>query len=312
LSGNGKVDRRALPAPPADPGESGTAPRTDTERGVARVLADVLGVARLGVDDDFFALGGDSILAVQVLSRLRRTFGVHLSARAVFDAPSIAGLARLLEDAPRADETAIPVTPPADVLPLSPAQRRLWFLDELAGESAEYNTGVGLRLSGPLDLDALRGALASLCARHESLRTTFGSVAGDGVQRIAPAGEIPLRIAEAPADDEVLAAELGTPFDLRTGPLTRAVLFPQGPGEHLLVLCQHHIVTDGRSIGILTGELLDFYAGATPPPLPLGYRDYTLWRPSGAPKVPSTTTTCPPVSCAASPTPAGRSARRRS
>ncbi|NBH06500.1 non-ribosomal peptide synthetase, partial [Amycolatopsis sp. SID8362] len=180
--------------------------------------------------------------------------------------------------APRADEAAIPATPPAEVLPLSPAQRRLWFLDELAGGSAEYNTGVGLTLTGPLDVEALRGALANLCARHESLRTTFDSVDGEGVQRIASTGEIPLRINETPADDDVLAAELATPFDLRTGPLTRAVLYPQGSDEHLLVLCQHHIVTDGRSIGILTGELLDLYAGATLPPLPLGYRDYTRWQ----------------------------------
>ncbi|WP_438860626.1 amino acid adenylation domain-containing protein, partial [Amycolatopsis solani] len=278
LSGNGKVDRRALPAPPADPGEHGTEPRTDTEREVARLLADVLGVPRLGVDDDFFATGGDSILAVQALSRVRRTFGVRLSARAIFDAPSVAGLARLLEAAPRADETVIPVTPPAEVLPLSAAQRRLWFLDELAGGSAEYNTAVGLRLSGPLDVDALRGALAKLCARHESLRTTFDSVDGEGVQRIAPTGEIPLRISENAADEDVLAAELATPFDLRTGPLTRAALYPQGPDEHVLVLCQHHIVTDGRSIGILTGELLDLYAGDPLPPLPLGYRDYTRWQ----------------------------------
>ncbi|MGA6168322.1 non-ribosomal peptide synthase/polyketide synthase [Amycolatopsis magusensis] len=276
LSGNGKVDRRALPAPQA--AEARTEPRTDTEREVARLLAEVLGVDRLGVDEDFFALGGDSILAVQALSRLRRKFGARISARAVFDAPSVAGLASLLDEAPRAGESAIPATPVAEVLPLSPAQRRLWFLDELAGGSAEYNTGVGLRLSGPLDLDALRGALASLCARHESLRTSFDSVAGEGVQRIAPAGEIPLRIATTAADDEALEAELSTPFDLRTGPLTRAVLYPHGPEEHVLLLCQHHIVTDGRSVGILTAELLDFYAGVTPPPLPVAYRDYTLWR----------------------------------
>ncbi|WP_410668109.1 non-ribosomal peptide synthase/polyketide synthase [Amycolatopsis sp. cmx-4-68] len=278
LSTNGKVDRRALPAPPAEPATGAAEPRTDTERAVAEVLAEVLGVERVGADDDFFALGGDSILAVQALSRLRRTFGAHLSARTLFDAPSVAELARLIGDAPRAEEAAIPLAPPTDTLPLSPAQRRLWFLDELTGGSAEYNTGVGLRLSGPLDVDALRGALAALCARHDSLRTTFDSVQGEGVQRIAPAGGIPLRIADAPADDAVLAAELSTPFDLRTGPLTRAVLFPQGPGEHLLLLCQHHIVTDGRSIGVLTGELLDHYAGSTPPPLPMGYRDYTLWR----------------------------------
>uniref|UniRef100_UPI003564551B non-ribosomal peptide synthetase n=1 Tax=Amycolatopsis kentuckyensis TaxID=218823 RepID=UPI003564551B len=272
LSSNGKVDRRALPAPSAEP-EEGIEPRTDTERAVAGVLAEVLGVERLGVDKDFFALGGDSILAVQALSRLRREFGAALSARTLFDAPTVAQLANTLEKA-APGEAAIPVAPPSDVIPLSPAQRRLWFLDELTGGSAEYNTGVGLRLSGPLDVDALRGALSSLCARHESLRTTFG----DGVQQIAPTGEIPLRTKEEPPDDDVLEAELSEPFDLRAGPLTRATLFPLGPGEHLLLLCQHHIVTDGRSIGVLTKELLDFYRGVTPPPLTLGYRDYTHWR----------------------------------
>ncbi|WP_425266223.1 non-ribosomal peptide synthase/polyketide synthase [Amycolatopsis pretoriensis] len=272
LSGNGKVDRRALPAPPAEAGEI-TEPRTDTERAVAGVLAEVLGVECLGVDEDFFALGGDSILAVQALSRLRREFGATLSARTLFDAPTVAGLASILAEA-APGEAAIPVAPPSDVIPLSPAQRRLWFLDELTGGSAEYNTGVGLRLSGPLDVDALRGALASLCARHESLRTTFG----DDVQQIAPTGAIPLRIREEPPDEDVLKAELSEPFDLRTGPLTRATLFPLGPDEHLLLLCQHHIITDGRSIGVLTEELLDFYGGVTPPPLDLGYRDYTHWR----------------------------------
>ncbi|WP_414945171.1 non-ribosomal peptide synthase/polyketide synthase [Amycolatopsis sp. cmx-11-32] len=277
LSANGKVDRRALPAPPEEV-RAGVAPRTETERTVATILADVLGVTGIEAGDDFFALGGDSILAVQALSRLRRTFGADLSARTVFDAPSVAELARLLDEAPQREEAAIPITAPSNVLPLSPAQRRLWFLDELAGASAEYNTAVGLRLSGPLDLEALRGALEALCARHESLRTTFASLEGQGVQRIAETGEIPLRVAESPADDATLAAELSAPFDLRTGPLTRAVLYPQAPGEHLLVLCQHHIVTDGRSMGILTAELMDFYAGITPPPLSLGYRDYTLWR----------------------------------
>ncbi|MFD2473313.1 non-ribosomal peptide synthetase [Amycolatopsis silviterrae] len=272
LSANGKVDRNALPAPAAEPVDR-SEPRTDAERAVADILAEVLGLDRIGTDDDFFALGGDSILAVQALSRLRRTFGADLSARALFDAPSVTDLARFLENRPRTEQ-AIPVSPTRDVLPLSPAQRRLWFLDELTGGSTEYNTGVGIRLSGPLDRAALRAALASLCARHESLRTTFG----EGGQRIAPTGEIPLRINECAPDDETLKAELNEPFDLRTGPLTRAVLFPLAPDEHLLLLCQHHIVTDGRSIAVLTDELFDLYTGKTLSPLPLGYQDYTQWR----------------------------------
>ncbi len=273
LNANGKVDRRALPAPPEE-SRTETGPRSETERAVADVLAGVLGMDRVASDDDFFALGGDSLLAVQALSRLRRTFGVTLSARAVFDAPTVTGLARLVDEAQPAGNDALPAAPSSQVLPLSPAQRRLWFLDELTGDSAEYNTAVGLRLSGPLDVDALRGALAALCARHESLRTTFE----EGSQRIADRAEIPLRVKGTAADDATLAADLSVPFDLRSGPLTRATLYRQGPEEHLLVLCQHHIVTDGRSIGILTGELLDFYAGVTPPPLESGYRDYTHWR----------------------------------
>ncbi|WP_337824960.1 non-ribosomal peptide synthase/polyketide synthase [Amycolatopsis sp. A1MSW2902] len=275
LSANGKVDRRALPAPSAEP--EGAEPGTDTERVVAEVVTEVLGVDRIGVEDDFFARGGDSILAVQALSRLRRRFGADLSARALFDAPTVAQLARLLESGPRAEQ-AIPLASERELLPLSPAQRRLWLLDEMTGGSTEYNTGVGIRLSGPLDLDKLHGALASLCARHESLRTTFDSIEGQGKQRIAPTGELPLRIADSTPDDDTLKAELRAPFDLRTGPLTRAVLFPLAPDEHLLLLCQHHIVTDGRSIAVLTGELLDLYSGASLPPLPLGYQDYTHWR----------------------------------
>ncbi|RSN41938.1 non-ribosomal peptide synthetase [Amycolatopsis sp. WAC 04197] len=273
LNANGKVDRRALPAPPEE-SRTETGPGSETERAVADVLAGVLGMDRVANDDDFFALGGDSLLAVQALSRLRRTFGVTLSARAVFDAPTVTGLARLVDEAQPAGNDALPAAPSTQVLPLSPAQRRLWFLDELTGDSAEYNTAVGLRLSGPLDVDALRGALAALCARHESLRTTFD----EGSQRIADKAEIPLCVKGTAADDATLAADLSVPFDLRSGPLTRATLYRQGPEEHLLVLCQHHIVTDGRSIGILTGELLDFYAGVTPPPLESGYRDYTHWR----------------------------------
>ncbi|MER7860340.1 non-ribosomal peptide synthase/polyketide synthase [Amycolatopsis japonica] len=273
LNANGKVDRRALPAPPEE-SRTETGPGSETERAVADLLAGVLGMDRVASDDDFFALGGDSLLAVQALSRLRRTFGVTLSARAVFDAPTVTGLARLVDEAQPAGNDALPAAPSSQVLPLSPAQRRLWFLDELTGDSAEYNTAVGLRLSGPLDVDALRCALAALCARHESLRTTFD----EGSQRIADKAEIPLRVKGTAADDATLAADLSVPFDLRSGPLTRATLYRQGPEEHLLVLCQHHIVTDGRSIGILTGELLDFYAGVTPPPLESDYRDYTHWR----------------------------------
>ncbi|HKN99659.1 MAG TPA: amino acid adenylation domain-containing protein, partial [Pseudonocardiaceae bacterium] len=276
LTRNGKVDRRALPEPEL-PDTDRVAPRTPTEQRVAEIVAGVLGLDRIGVTDDFFALGGDSVLALQALSRLRSAFGAPLTGRALFDLPTVEALARLLSAAPAAADQPIRHGQSGAVVPLSPAQRRLWFLDQLTGASTEYNTGVGLRLTGPLDVDRLRVALAQLCARHDSLRTTFDTVDGAPVQRIAPAGEIPLEVHAAPPTDELLAAELTRPFDLRTGPLTRAALFDLGPDEHLLVLCQHHIVTDGWTLGLLIDELLRRYAGGTLDPLLLNYRDYTRW-----------------------------------
>jgi amino acid adenylation domain-containing protein/non-ribosomal peptide synthase protein (TIGR01720 family) len=284
LNSNGKVDRRALPDPPAGPAHETVAPRTDAERAVAGICADVLGVERIGAEDDFFALGGDSILAVQVLARLRAAFGPGISHRAVFDARTPARLAALLTGLP----AAVPQPPIGRArtdgdLPLSPAQRRLWFLHELAPDSAEYNTAVGLRFSGPFDPAALRRALDALSARHDSLRLTFDSVDGRPVQRVAAVSEVPLRVVDATATDDldaVLLADLAVPFDLRRGPLTRATLLRLAADDHLLVLCQHHVVTDGRSVAILTDDLLTLYGGADPrslPEPPLRFTDHAAW-----------------------------------
>ncbi len=297
LSPNGKLDRRALPAPPARSEAAGgdhVAPRTGTERTLAGIWAEALGVPGVGAYDDFFGLGGDSILAVRVLSRVREVFGVTLPARAAFDAPTVARLAELVDAAAPADpDDAIRPAAHGPVLPLSAAQRRLWFLDDLSSGGAEYNTGVALRLSGPLDPDALRAALAALAERHESLRTTFGIVDGHGVQIVAPHGTLPLREADLPALepgeraaalDRVLLEELRTPFDLRTGPLSRALLVRLAEEDHVLLLAQHHIVTDGWSVAILVDELARLYGAecgggpAALPRLPIRYADYTLWQ----------------------------------
>ncbi|WP_158892622.1 non-ribosomal peptide synthetase [Amycolatopsis anabasis] len=288
LSPNGKVDRAALPAPATNGAR--TAPRTETEREVARIWAEVLGAEGVGVDEDFFALGGDSILGVQVLSRLRRRFGAELSARAVFDARTVAALAALLPATPSATgEAPIARVPRGRALPLSSAQQRLWFLDELTGGGTAYNTGVGLRLTGPLHEAALGVALAGLCARHEALRTTFATRDGQRVQLVAEAGEIPLRRVDLSTTDGTgldreLAGELDRPFDLSRGPLTRALLVRLASEDHVLVLCQHHIVTDGWSVGLLTAELLDRYAAAVAgrapelPELPIQYPDFAVWQ----------------------------------
>jgi len=278
---NGKLDRDALPAP--DWSSSGraehTAPRTEGERVVAEIWSDLLGVPDVGAEEDFFELGGDSILGTRVLARLRERFGDGLSARAVFDARTVAALAALLpQDATSRGHGRITPAPRPDPLPISPVQQRLWVLDDLTGGGTEYNTGVGLRLSGPLDRALLVEVLDALAARHDALRTTFDTVNGQAVQVVAARGTIPLRDVDAADDlDTVLAAELDRPFDLRRGPLTRATLVRRAPEEHVLLLCQHHIVTDGWSVGLLVDELATLYAGGTLPALPIQYPDFSVW-----------------------------------
>ncbi|MGG7614160.1 phosphopantetheine-binding protein, partial [Streptomyces sp. ZG43] len=179
LTPNGKIDQRALPAPgPATAGSPYRAPRNDTERALCELWAGLLGVERAGADDDFFALGGDSVTALKALSRLRRTLAVDLPARTLFDHPTPARLAAVLTRETTGTAAApggeIPAAPrDGGPLPLSPGQERLWFLDTFAPGGVEYNTGLALRVAGGLDLTALRGALDGLAARHEPLRTTF-------------------------------------------------------------------------------------------------------------------------------------------
>ncbi|HEX3792177.1 MAG TPA: non-ribosomal peptide synthase/polyketide synthase, partial [Pseudonocardiaceae bacterium] len=286
LDPNGKLDRRALPAPgvTTDIPAGHVAPRTEVERTLAGIWADVLGVESVGVEDDFVELGGDSILASQVFARMRATFAVDGSLRTLFDVRTIAGLAELVsvrqEDAP-----IIPVA--VGELPLSSAQQRLWFLDGLTPGGTEYNTGVGLRLSGPLDEPALRTALAALAERHASLRTTFHTVDGVGRQWIAETGTISLSTVDltgrAVELDRTLAEQLERPFELATGPLTRAVLVRLEPDQHVLLLHQHHIVTDGWSVRILVDELAECYTAARHdrparlPELTVQYPDFAVW-----------------------------------
>ncbi|WP_447009228.1 non-ribosomal peptide synthase/polyketide synthase [Saccharothrix hoggarensis] len=275
LTPSGKLDRRALPEP--DLAGEFVAPRTDAEQVVADVLADVLGLERVGAWDDFFRLGGDSILSIRVTSRLRQAFGVQLSPRAVFDHPTVAGLAAVLEDAGRGEVDPIPVVPRDGVdpaFPQSPAQRRLWFLDQFEPGGTEYVTPTALRLHGPLDLAALRRAVTGLVARHESLRTTFD----DGVQVVHAPFDVPLTV-EGGSWEDVLREEVGTPFDLRRGPLLRTRLVRVADDDHVLVLTLHHIVTDGWSTSVLARDLGALYAGEELPPLPVQYVDFTAWRP---------------------------------
>ncbi|MGW5281074.1 non-ribosomal peptide synthase/polyketide synthase [Streptomyces collinus] len=298
LSGNGKVDRAALPAPEPASGDrrhEPVAPRTDAERRAADVFAEVLAVRRPGVEDDFFQLGGDSILSIRLAARLSEAFGTDVSPRAVFTHPTPAALAALLTAEPSGDAapTAIVPVPRDTPAPMSYAQQRLWFLEEFAPGSGEYVTALALRLRGRLQVPALTAALCALVERHEALRTTFDTVDGRGVQIVHPARDVPLELHDLTATGEggradrlreLLDAERARTFDLRRGPLLHAGLIRLSDDEHVLTLTLHHIVTDGWSTGVLTGDLGHLYrtelgADTEPlPPLPVSYADYAHWQ----------------------------------
>ncbi|MEU4522013.1 amino acid adenylation domain-containing protein [Amycolatopsis sp. NPDC024027] len=277
LTGSGKVDRRALPEP-GRPGGDGAAPRNPAEELVAGVWCEALGLDRVGADDDFVELGGDSILAMRVAGTLNRRLGTALPAQAVFGHRTVAGLAAALPAA-HAGHAPVPAAP-GTALPLSSGQERLWFLDQLAPGGAEYNTAAGFRLRGPLSVDALARALTALAGRHESLRTTFPTVRGRGVQVVGPPPEIRPDVRAAGDLERELLAEVQRPFDLARGPLLRATVFELGDDDHLLLLVLHHIVTDGWSMGVLAGELGRLYSdpAAELPALPLRYADFAAWQ----------------------------------
>ncbi|HEU4557526.1 MAG TPA: amino acid adenylation domain-containing protein, partial [Longimicrobium sp.] len=297
---NGKVDRAALPAPDT-PGSRGTyvAPRTPAEEVLAGIWAEVLGVERVGGEDNFFDLGGHSLLATQLVSRVREALGAELPLRAVFEAPSLAELAGRVE-ALRAEAAGdagapplLPVPRDGSPLPLSFAQQRLWFIDQLEPGSAAYNLTGAWRLEGALDTAALERSLGEIVRRHEALRTVFAEVDGSPVQVIAPFGGLALPVEDlsglSEADREAAlrrrAWEVAArPFDLAAGPLFRAALLRLGEHDHVLLLGMHHIVSDGWSVGVLYRELSALYAayraGAESPlpELAVQYADFAVWQ----------------------------------
>ena len=286
LTANEKLDRQALPAPEVA-AASVRAPRTPQEEVLCSLFAEILGVERVGIDDSFFALGGHSLLAMRLISRIRTSLDVELAIRSLFEAPTVEGLARRLDDAEAARPALRPATLPAE-LPLSFAQRRLWFLDRLEGPIAAYNIAIALRLFGALDQDALEAALADLVARHESLRTIFPDTLGVPRQQILEPSAARPRLAVIEVSEPALADALGGAarrgFDLAGEPPLRAQLFALSPSEHVLLLLLHHIAADGWSMVPLARDLGRAYAarrdGRAPelPALPVQYADYALWQ----------------------------------
>ncbi|GAB2962976.1 non-ribosomal peptide synthetase [Saccharothrix stipae] len=278
---NGKLDRRALPAPSHAAGDG--EPRTPQEEILCGLFAQVLGLPAVGAEDDFFALGGHSLLATRLVSRVRGALGAELGIRDLFAAPTPRGLACRLTTG----STRPPLRPAdrPDPLPLSFAQQRLWVLHQLG--SAAYNSPWALRLRGDLDVTALRAALADVVARHESLRTVFPQVDGEPVQRVLDtAAELTVVSAGGPDTDvDATVAELSSyAFDLAAEPPLRAHLLVISPVEHVLVLVLHHIASDGWSKAPLLRDLATAYGarvGGDAPdwaPLPVQYADYALWQ----------------------------------
>ncbi|MFF3731965.1 amino acid adenylation domain-containing protein [Streptomyces sp. NPDC002476] len=283
---NGKIDRKALPEPDFAALLTSRAPRTPTEEVLCELFADVLGLPSVGIDDGFFQLGGHSLLATRLLSRIRSALGAELQVRHVFEAPTPAGLSRLVDRTARSGRPALTAGERPEILPLSFAQQRLWFLAQLEGPSAVYNFPLALRLRGRLDQSALRAAVADVVHRHESLRTVFPEDGGHVRQDILP--DVVPEFDVVPCVESELTARLTAvvrhEFDLTREPALRTTLFTLDATDHVLVLVLHHIAGDGWSLAPLARDLATAYAarrdGREPgwSPLPVQYADFALWQ----------------------------------
>ncbi|RKH06408.1 amino acid adenylation domain-containing protein, partial [Corallococcus sp. CA053C] len=296
LNPSGKVDVHKLPAPRFGAGD-GEAPRTTLEQDIARIWSEVLGTEQAGTQDRFMESGGDSLLAVRLIARLEQALSVRLPVRALFDSPNIVELARRVEAA-RDEARGVDLPPVVSVdrsrpLPLSDAQRQLWLLTQVAPRSAFYNEPFTLYLPGDVQAEALEQAFQSLIARHEVLRTTFGSTPEGPVQRVLPGVPFHLRSVDLRAIPEGLrsakALQLATqearvPFDLEQGPLLRATLLRLSASECRLALVMHHLTVDGFTMATFLQELHRFYraalVGEVPAltPVPLHYGDAAVWQ----------------------------------
>ncbi|MGW0807866.1 amino acid adenylation domain-containing protein [Nonomuraea sp. NPDC002799] len=281
---NGKLDRAALPAPRATAAATAGRPAANgAEQAMCALFCEVLSLQAAGPEDSFFDLGGHSLLAARLTVRVRETFEQRLPITAVFESPTPAELVTRL-GATAAPRPRLGTRSRPDSVPLSSAQARLWFLYRIEGPSPTYNIPLALRLTGPLDRDALRAALDDVVERHEILRTIFPERDGVPRQRILERVRVRLPVWQPDDECQALATIAGRGFDLVTEPPFRAHLLRLGPGEHVLALVLHHIAGDGWSARPLVRDILTAYearkAGAAPAfaPLPVQYADYTLWR----------------------------------
>ncbi|QWF81842.1 non-ribosomal peptide synthetase [Amycolatopsis sp. CA-230715] len=283
LTVNGKLDRAGLPVPDQVSGE-GRVARTAREEVLCGLFAEVLGVGVVSIDDGFFELGGHSLLATRLVSRIRAVLEVEVPVRAVFEAPTVAELAAVVESDSGTVRPKLVPMPRPEVVPVSFAQQRLWFLQKLGGLSATYNMPLVLRLTGELDTDALRAALSDVIVRHESLRTLLDEHDGEPFQHILTPDDIELPWKHQDYSDTALTNTVRHPFNLATEIPVRGTLLRISDDEHVLAVVMHHVAGDGWSFGPLARDLMTAYQarriGQEPgwSPLPVQYTDYSLWQ----------------------------------
>src|SRR6185503_7252409 len=297
LTANGKIDKRALPDPELGAKDGYLPARTSIEELVANIWAEVVGVKQVGANDNFFELGGHSLLATRIISRVREAFHLELPVRSLFESPTVAEFAERVETGLRGaaniQKPPIKVVSRNRTFPLSSAQLRFWFIDQLEPESVIYTIPTAFRVSGPLNSSALIRAFREIVRRHEALRTSFDVIDGQPRQIIHESLEFNLpvidlgELSEAEREIEsrrVTSIELQEPFNLSEAPLIRAGLIRLKDDEHIVLLTLHHIVSDGWSEGVLTRELAQLYAafseGKDSPlaELPIQYVDYAVWQ----------------------------------
>ncbi|UJC79083.1 amino acid adenylation domain-containing protein [Rhodococcus erythropolis] len=283
LGPNGKLDRRALPEPDVAAGEY-VAPSSESEKAIAAIFSELLGVDRIGVTADYFVLGGNSLTATRAVARINSALGSSLGVRELFDAPTVGALAELVADGDRPTGTGLAPRQRPERIPLSPAQQRMWFLNRFDPESGAYNIAAALSLSGDLNVQVLHQAISDVVDRHEVLRTLYPDSEQGPYQRILD--EVPVDLEPVDVSDPVavISEVVGSGFDVTTEVPVRVALLRSSGREHVLALVVHHISGDGWSMQPLAADVMTAYAsrlaGEAPQwtPLSVHYADYTLWK----------------------------------
>ncbi len=288
LTANGKLDRGALPAPDFSTGTMASAPETGTEQRLLQIWSEVLGVETqsIGIDDDFFRIGGHSLRATIMISKIQAELGVRIPLAEVFKTPTIKELARIVSVSDKEFYDSIRPADPKPYYPQSSAQKRMFFLDQFEEIGVSYNMPFVLEVPGQLDIQSFQHTLDTLIERHETLRTSFGLMDGEPVQCVQEPGAIQFKIQEIATNEPASSPEkirelidsFVRPFNLSRPPLLRAAAVRLPDQRNLLLFDTHHIVSDGSSRAVLMEEFVRIHSGEELPPLRLHYKDFSVWQ----------------------------------